>query len=93
MIQEIDRKERQQAAARLQIHLLQKGRPAAYKMRLIEGLANPDRVRAPGALPPLAGNGPLTLLQRLVFAVERAIRRDAEAETAPSEQARTPLPG
>lgn len=90
-MQDIDHRERQQAAARLQVHLLQKGRPAAYKVRLIDGFADPDRKDAPAALRPLAGNGPLAILQRLVLAVERAIRRNAADEHVSHEQANNPV--
>jgi hypothetical protein len=61
-------------------HLRQKGRPAPYKERLIGGFADPATGRMPEALIPIAGNGPLGVLQRLAFAVEGWIRRGADKD-------------
>jgi hypothetical protein len=70
---------RQQAADRLMTHLLQKGgRPAPYKERLIGGLANPVPGCMPDAVTPIAGNGPLGVLQRFIFALEGLIRRQSD---------------
>ena len=80
MHQDINHNQRQQAADRLMNHLLQKGLPAPYKERLIGGFANPAKGRMPEALIPMTGNGPLGVLQRLVFAVEGWIRRGAESD-------------
>ena len=80
MRQDINRDERHQAADRLMAHLLQKGRPAPYKERLIGAFANPDEGRMPEALIPITGGTPLGFLQRLVFAVEDWIRRGAEPD-------------
>ncbi len=80
--QDSDHDQRQQAADRLMNHLRQKGRPAPYKERLIGGFANPATGRMPEALVPITSNGPLGLLQRLVFAVEGFIRRGTNADQA-----------
>ena len=80
MVQDINRDERQQAADRLMKHLLQKGRPAPYKERLIGGFANPAPGRMPDAVIPITGRNPLGLLQRLVFALEGVIRRGADTD-------------
>ena len=78
--QEIDDEQRRRAADRLMIHLLQKGRHAPYKERLIDVLANPDRGRMPEALIPITDRGPLGIAQQLVFAIESWIRGDAKIE-------------
>ncbi len=57
--QDIDYDQRQQAADRLMNHLLQKGRPAPYKERLIGGFANPATGRMPEALIPIPAAIPL----------------------------------
>ena len=76
--QEINHEERQAAADRLMVHLLQKGgRPAPYKERLIGVLANPDKGRMPETLSPITNKGPLGILQQLVYAIESWIRGDA----------------
>lgn len=77
--------QRQQAADRLMTHLLQKGRPAPYKERLIGSFADPARGRMPEALIPITGNGPLGVLQRLVFAIEGWIRRRADDDRTQDE--------
>ena len=82
MRQDINRDERQQAADRLMAHLLQKGRPAPYKERLIGAFADPDKGRMPEALIPIVGGTPLGVLQRLIFVVEGWIRRG----TLPNQQ-------
>ena len=78
--QDIGHDQRQQAADRLMKHLLQKGRPAPYKERLIGGFANPTTGHMPEALIPITGRTPLGILQSLVFAVEGWIRRGAESD-------------
>ncbi len=80
MQRDIDHDQRQQAADRLMTHLLQKGRPAPYKERLIGAFANPAKGRMPEALIPSTGRTPLGVLQGLVFAVEGWIRRGAESD-------------
>ena len=80
MENDIDKKLRRQAADRLLKHLQQKGRPAPYKERLIGGLANPVPGCMPGAVSPIAGRGPLGMLQRLVFGVERLIRGRSDSD-------------
>ena len=78
---DISKEQRQQAADRLTKHLLQKGgRPAPYKERFIEGLANPVPGCMPNAVAPIPHRGPLGLLQRLVFAVENRIRESGNQE-------------
>ena len=74
MQSDISHDQRQEAADRLMKHLLQKGRPAPYKERLINGFANPSAGRMPEALIPITGKRPLGILQRLVFAAESWIR-------------------
>jgi len=79
--QEINHEQRQAAADRLMIHLLQKGdRPAPYKERLIGVLANPDKGRMPETLSPITNKSPLGIVQQLVFAIESWIRSDERNE-------------
>jgi hypothetical protein len=77
---DINQDQRQQAANRLMIHLMQKGRPAPYKERLIDAFANPDKGRMPEVLIPITDGTRLGVLQRLVFAVEGWIRREAQRD-------------
>lgn len=88
MTQDINDTQRQRAAERLMIHLQQKGRPASYKKRLIDGFANPDTGGMPQALTPIVGNGPLGALQRVVLKIEDWIRsRSDEDRVSYSNQA------
>jgi hypothetical protein len=92
MQQEVDHDLRQEAADRLMKHLLQKGRPAPYKERLIDGFANPAAGCMPEAPVPVTGKGPLGVLQRLVFAVEGLIRRGAEPDQTKMPDGSRPTP-
>lgn len=80
MSETINSKQRQEAADRLMIHLLQKGRPAPYKEKLIGVFADPATGKMQAASTPVPGKGEFGLLGQLVLRLEAWIRRLSHAQ-------------